>query len=129
MSAVAKHNNLSEVSHHPQEGTRAWLFHEFWPIMLFAGFFVLMCSIPLVLTGILTLQGLSILAVFIAALMLVSFVPRTLPLFLLFVAFNWFVVTPQAWDKGAWIVTTFFAFTLIGMAILPLKACEKHKSL
>lgn len=48
--------------------SRAEFFHHHWPIMLFGGFFVMMVSIPLILTGFLTLQGIGIVVAFLLAL-------------------------------------------------------------
>lgn len=36
---------------HPTPNTVAWYFYEFWPVMLFGGLFVLMVSVPLILSG------------------------------------------------------------------------------
>lgn len=48
--------------------SRAEFFHHHWPIMLFAGFFVIMVSVPMILTGFLQVQGLGIIAAFLIGL-------------------------------------------------------------
>jgi ABC-type transport system involved in Fe-S cluster assembly fused permease/ATPase subunit len=105
--------------HHPVEGTPSWFLHEFWPLLLFGGMFLLMMTIPLVLTGTLTLQGLVIFKALLFSVMLALTLPRLLPIFLLVMAGVVFGVQPGAIQVGLSIAVCFIAFTVIGMIWLP----------
>jgi formate hydrogenlyase subunit 4 len=105
---------------HPIEGSRAWFFFEFSPLLLFGGLFMLMMAIPLVLTGILATQGLIIGASILTSLLLVLTIPRVLPFFLLAMAVLYFGA-PGALQVGGSIALCFIAFVIIGMVWLPLK--------
>ena len=104
---------------HPVEGTTSWFFHEFWPLLLFGGLFLLMMSVPLVLTGTLTLHGLVIFKALLFSVLLALTLPRLLPIYLLLMAGVVFGVQPGAFQVGLSIAVCFTAFTVIGMVWLP----------
>jgi hypothetical protein len=112
---------MSSSSHHPVEGSRAWFFHEFWPLMIFAGCFMLMMAIPLVMTGFLTIQALLIIKTLLVSLLLALTVPRVLPLYLLAMAVAAFCVQPGAFQAVTAIAVTFTFFVIVGMCLLPVR--------
>jgi hypothetical protein len=116
---------MSSGSSHPPEGSRAWFFHEFWPLLLFGSFFLLMMAIPLVMTGFLTLQGILILKTFGLALVLTLTLPRLLAPYLLAMALIVFAMQPGAMQVGTSIAVCFVAFTLLGMAWLPQRKSSR----
>lgn len=44
-------HNSNHEHHHPREGSVSWYFYEFWPIMFFGVIFLIMCALPIILSG------------------------------------------------------------------------------
>jgi len=74
-----------------------WFFQEFWPVMIPASFFLIMCALPLTLSGMLhnpfcasdvvwPLYGLLLIAEFIMAVILIWLAPRLLGVYMLVLA-------------------------------------------
>lgn len=42
--------NEPTAHHHPPENTVGWYFYEFWPVMFFGMCFIIMCSMPVMLS-------------------------------------------------------------------------------
>jgi hypothetical protein len=123
MVAMSHSNAAAE---HPPEGSRAWFFHEFWPLMLFGGCFLLMMSIPLVMTGFLTLHALLILKTFILALIITLTLPKLLAPYLLVMALVMFGMQPGAWQVGTSIGVCFLSFLVLGIFALPRPKTAKR---
>lgn len=79
------------------EGRAVWFFHEFWPILVPGACFVLMCAIPLTLSGMLRnpfsasdvvwpFYGLLLIAEFLMAVVLICLAPRLLGVYMLVLA-------------------------------------------
>jgi hypothetical protein len=79
------------------EGRVTWFFHEFWPIMVPGSCFVLMCAIPLTLSGMMhnpfsasdvvwPFYGLLLIAEFLMAVVLACLAPRLLGVYMLVLA-------------------------------------------
>jgi hypothetical protein len=119
---------MSDVDkpHYPQ-GSAGWFFSEFWVMIFFGSLFVLMMSIPLVMTGTLTLPGIVIFFSFILALVLALILPVLLPVFLLAMAVVVFGIQPGALQVGASIAVCFLTFTVLGMVWLPSRRSRRSR--
>lgn len=95
------------------EGRLNWIFFDFWPIMIFVAAFSLMCTIPIVLSGMLHNPfsaadvvwwgyGLLILAMFLGALGLFIVAPRFTGVYTLLVSIYGLVMAERfhAWTVG-----------------------------
>lgn len=76
------------------EGRATWFFQEFWPILVPGSCFVLMCALPLTLSGMLhnpfsasdvvwPLYGLMLIAEFLMAVTIICLAPRFLGIYML----------------------------------------------
>jgi hypothetical protein len=138
---------------HPQvfdassaEGRMNWVFYDFWPIMIWVGVFILMCSIPIVLSGMLHNPfsaadvvwwgyGLLIGAVFLGALGLFIVLPQFVAPYVLLVAIYYLIAAEhfKAWAAGGmpWgntITILFLTYALIGNLIFLRAGFRKKKS-
>jgi hypothetical protein len=114
------------------EGRMNWVFYDFWPIMIWVGVFIIMCSLPVVLSGMLHNPfsaadvvwwgyGLLIAAVFLGALAVFIVAPRFAGIYTLLVSIYGLVLAErfQAWTIGntPWgssIAILFLTYVLIG---------------
>jgi hypothetical protein len=99
-------SNIDPFAHHEAEhdfdisnpeGRVTWFFQEFWPIIIPASFFLLMCAIPLTLSGMMhnpfsaadsvwPFYGLLLIAEFLLAVVLIWLAPRLLGVYMLVLA-------------------------------------------
>ncbi len=130
--------------HHPERSEQEskpgyriqWFFHEFWPILLFGSFFVIMCALPLILSSQFAAMrdfstsdivwgpyGLLIIGAFLVAILLTFFAPRLLAwyLFLLGVLALVLAEGTAAFRVGASVAIVFLGFVLFGIFVLPQK--------
>lgn len=114
-------HSTNEHAEHPPEGTVAWFFFEFWPIVLFGGLFVLMCTLPLIFSGFLSLQALGIGLAFLLAFAVTFLATRFLGLYLFALGVIAFTLQPQAFSMATWVGLFFLLFVLIGAMVLPQK--------
>lgn len=117
------------------EGRLNWIFFDFWPIMIFVAAFALMCSIPIVLSGMLHNPfsaadvvwwgyGLLLLGMFMGALALFIVAPRFTGVYTLLVSIYFLVMAEHfhAWTVGGtpWgnsIAILFLTYALIANLI------------
>ncbi len=119
--------------HHPKENTVGWYFYEFWPIMVFGLFFVIMCSVPVALsmnfaaTDVFSSAnfvwwgyGLLIIASFLVAWVLTFLAPKFLGvyMFLLGVAALIMVENGTGMNWGKSIAVCYLAFVFFGSIML-----------
>ncbi len=127
----------SEEKHeHPPEHTFGWYFYEFWPIMLFGGLFVIMCAIPISLSGLFAASdvysssdqvwapwGLFIIGAFLVCLTLMFVLPRLVGWAVFLIGVAWLVLAEgaTAMNWGPWMAILFLFFMLVGNVALPQK--------
>ena len=127
---------------HPPENTMAWYFYEFWPVMLFAFCFILMCSTPVALSaisgahqrystsGVVDFRvGLGLFAAFVASLAVLFTLPRMIGWYVwllgvfALVFFNGFHPY-NALHWGPWIAIWYLTALFLGNFFLPRKEQE-----
>ena len=85
------------------EGRATWFFQEFWPIIIPGSFFIIMCALPLTLSGMMhnpfsasdvvwPLYGLLLIAEFLMAIVLICLAPRLLGVYMLVLAIYGLIV-------------------------------------
>lgn len=138
---MAKMANDKQAEHpehaHPPEGTVSYFFYEFWPIMMFAGFFIMMCSLPMFLSPdfskVLSLPALGIILAFIGALAVTFMATRWIGVYMFTISLVSFLLTfvvyPESISVFAayWIALLFVTFVLVGMIFLPQKIQKPKK--
>ncbi len=127
----------SEEEHsHPPEHTFGWYFYEFWPVMLFGGFFVLMCAIPISLSGLFSASdvyssadqvwapwGLFIIGAFLLCLTLLFTAPRLVSWAVFFIGVAWLILAEgaTAMNWGPWMAILFLGYMLVASFLFPQK--------
>lgn len=92
-------------------------FAETWPLLFFGGIFYLMVSLPLVLSGVMPIQGLLLLTVGLISLGMVVFVPRFLGLLPLALSLVLLFYAPQ--PIGFVFYGVFILYMVLGNLVLP----------
>lgn len=120
---MADKKNMDSHDGHPEEGSLAWLCHEFWPILLFGGCFLAMCTIPLIASGFLTMHALAIIAASTGALVIL-FTPfkKLIGHYIFLVALTGYIISPDSWGSMGII---FMVFILLGTFFIPEKNSSK----
>jgi hypothetical protein len=148
MANTANKNQPTEAaahSHHPPEGTIAWFFYEFWPIMFFVALFVLMFCLPLILINpeltnmaagtlakmvhdvLLSPAALGIMTAFLLGLAITLWATRFLGLYMLALTALAFGVIFIQYPKASqvlyiqWVAGMMLVFVLLGTIFLPQK--------
>lgn len=118
---------------HPKENTVAWYFHEFWPIMIFGGFFVLMCAVPVALSTNFAANdvfssanfvwwgyGLLIISAFIIAWLITFLAPKFMGVYMFLLGVAALILTEHATATqwGSMIAVQFLAFVFFGSILL-----------
>ena len=143
MTQTPANHSESHQAHHDfdinnPEGRMNWFFQEFWPIMVPGSFFLVMCAIPLTLSGILhnpfssadvvwSGYGLLLVVEFLVAIALVCLAPHLLGIYMLILGIYSLIVAEHgnAWRVGflsdgqhTWMISTiailFLTYVLIG---------------
>ncbi|MEM0951645.1 MAG: hypothetical protein AAGI66_05820 [Cyanobacteria bacterium P01_H01_bin.74] len=120
------------------EGRFLWFFQEFWPLILLGSFFLIMCALPLILSGMLSNPfsasdivwagyGLLLIAEFIGAVVIICLMPKFLGIYLLMLSiyglifaenFNAYKVGFISDGQNTWMVSSiailFLTYLLIG---------------
>jgi hypothetical protein len=117
------------------EGRMNWVFYDFWPIMIFVALFILMCMLPIVLSGLMHNPfsaadvvwwgyGLLVAAMFLGALALFIVAPYFAGVYTLLVSIYGLVMAERfhAWTVGGmpWgssIAILFLTYALIANLI------------
>lgn len=120
------------------EGRITWFFRDFWPIIIPGSFFLLMCALPLTLSGMMhnpfssadvvwPFYGLLLIAEFILAVILIWLAPRLLGVYMLVLAiyglifaenFKAYTVGFVSDTQHTWMISTiailFLTYVVIG---------------
>lgn len=151
---MAQQSKKNEPVHHahPPEGTIAWFFYEFWPIMFFGGLFVMMCALPMILIPssastiaamtdphktiklirdiVLSPFALCIISAFLGAIAVTLYATRMIGLYLFLVALAAFTIIfvsfPEAITKFhiTWIAIYMLGAIFVAMIFLPQRASK-----
>jgi hypothetical protein len=135
------------------EGRMTWFFREFWPIMIPASFFLLMCALPLTLSGMMhnpfsasdvvwPLYGILLIAEFLMAVVLICLAPRLLGVYMLVLAvyglifaenFKAYTVAFVSDGLHTWMISTiatlFLTYLLIGNLVFMNSLWNQKKQL
>jgi hypothetical protein len=140
VAAASPDNNTHQVSSEAHGG-HSWpqhLFEHFGPIIFFIGCFVVMCTVPLVTSGMFAAAdtapvvnsatvpweyGLAILSAFVGAGCIVVWAPRILAPYLLILAVLGLIFPGShlAWAQGASIAVGFLGLAVLGMGFISPK--------
>jgi hypothetical protein len=137
---------------HP-EGRFLWFFEEFWPIILPASCFLLMCALPLTLSGMLhnpfsasdhvwAGYGIMIIAEFLGAIALLCLAPRFLGIYMLVLAiyglvfaenFNAYRIAFVSDGQHTWMISSiailFCTYVVIGNLVFMNSLWNQKKAL
>lgn len=134
MDDIVLHESSDENGVVNFETRAVWFFHEFWPMMIFGALFVLMVSLPVILSGqfaalnkfvtsdvVWSGYGLLIIGAYLLALALTFTMPRLMGWYLLVLSILALVVTEggEAWAVGPSIAVIFAVYMLVAIAVLP----------
>lgn len=117
-AAAAAKKSENGDSHGPPEGSAAWYFHEFWPVMVFGSFFTLMFALPLVFSGTLSLYGLLIALCLLGGVAVLVSRPKWMATYLLLWGAILLIINPGSIHVGFWPILMFFASALFFIANL-----------
>ncbi len=128
----------------------AWFFYEYWPIIVPGSCFLLLCALPLTLSGMMhnpfssadvvwSGYGLLLIAEFVVAVLVIALAPRFLGIYLLLLAIYSLIVAEngKAWTVGfvsdglrIWpinvIAILFLSYVLVGNIVF-MQACFSEK--
>ena len=121
-----------------EHGWTHHLFSHFAPIIMFIGFFALMCSLPLIASGMFAasdsapivnsatvpgIYGLAIMAAFVIGGCLVVWAPRVIAPYVMVLAVIALIFpgSPLAWMKGASVAVGFLGLATLGMGFISPK--------
>lgn len=122
-------------------GRTNWFFEEFWPIMLFAGFFLLMLAIPLTLSGLFPnpfatsttvwpAYGLLIIGYYLVALAITFLAPGWLGAWILLIVIYDLIlaegVTATNWGNS--ISVLFLMYVVVGLFVFLISGKDEKKS-
>jgi hypothetical protein len=105
----------SSHEHHetpPSGWTLSSFFNEFWPLVLFVGFFIMTMAIPLIFHPDLLLYAFIIPLAFILGLVVMFALPRLLWLYLLICSMVYLILHKGAWGVDMWITIFFMGVVL-----------------
>ncbi|MBX2860490.1 MAG: hypothetical protein KTR14_04605 [Vampirovibrio sp.] len=122
MMMMAHHESEEEGVRDP-EATAKWFFHEFWGVILFGSLFVVMVSLPLVLSGVVELPifGLAIILAFLGALAVTFLVPRFIGIYIVAAVALIYIANPSAISVGPTLTVLLLGTALLGTIYLVQK--------
>jgi hypothetical protein len=122
-------------------GRTTWFFEEFWPVMVWATFYVLMLAIPLTLSGLFPnpfatattvwpAYGLLIIGYYLIAVLITLIAPSWLGGWLLLVVIYDLIAAEhgQAWYWGDAIAILFLMYVVVGLGVFLISGLEEKKS-
>jgi hypothetical protein len=122
-------------------GRTGWFFEEFWPVIFWGAFYVLMLAIPLTLSGLFPnpfatattvwpAYGLLIIAYYLIAIAIALIAPGWIGAWLLLVAIYDLIAAEhgQAWYWGDSIAVLFLMYVIVGIGVFLISGLEEKKS-